>query len=198
MLVKDVMHRAVCIDPQENLAAAARKLRDEHVSCLPVCRGTHVLGVLTDCDIVVRSAAQSRDPGETKVREVMSVSALCCAQDDTIENAACLMQQSHVRRFVVLDPHSHVVGIVSANDVGVGDLGGWVSRPLPFEVVFYKEVLDHFGRPHRCELMRVPVARGTRDEAVRAATREFEEVQHLSRWDVLADGYEVISACAES
>ena len=197
MLVKDVMHRAVCVEPQESLAAAASKLRDEHVSCLAVCRGAQVLGVLTDRDIVVRSAAQRRDPGEMTVREAMSVGALCCAHNDTTENAAGLMKQRHVRRLIVLDVHSHVIGIVSANDVGVGNLGGWISHPPPFEVVFYKEVLDHFGRPHRCELMRVPVAAGARDDAIRAAIREFEESQQLSRWDALADDYEVTSAFAD-
>jgi len=197
MLVKDVMHRAVCIGPQEDLAAAARKLRDEHVSCLPVCRGAEILGIITDHDIVVRSAAQKRNPGEMTVREAMSVGALCCAHNDTTENAAHLMRRRHVRRLIVLDLHSHVIGIVSANDVGISDLGEWVSHPPPFEVVFYKEVLDHFGRPHRCELMRVPVAAGARDEAVRAAIREFEEAQQLSRWDALADSYEVISAFAD-
>ncbi|WP_051391091.1 CBS domain-containing protein [Paraburkholderia mimosarum] len=197
MLVKDIMHRAVCIDPQESIAAAARKLRDEHVGCLAVCRGAQVFGILTDRDIVVRSAAQRRDPGEMTVGEAMSAGALCCAHNDTAENAAGLMQRRHVRRLIVLDVHSHVIGVVSASDVGPGNLGEWVSHPPPFEVVFYKEVLDHFGHPHRCELMRVPVAAGARDEAVRVAIREFEEARQLSRWDALADDYEVISAFAD-
>jgi len=145
MLVKDVMHRAVCIDPQESLAAAARKLRDEHVGCLAVCRGAQVLGVLTDRDIVVRSAAQRRDPGEMTVREAMSVGALCYAHNDTAESAAGLMQRRHVRRLIVLDAHSHVIGVVSATDVGLGNLGGWVSRPPPCEVVFYKDCLGYWA-----------------------------------------------------
>lgn len=203
MLVRDIMHCAVCIDPAEKLAAAARMLRDENVGCLPVCCGAQVLGMLTDRDIVVRSAAQGRDPNEMSVREAMSVGALSCGQEDTVERAACLMQQAHVRRLVVLDRHLHVVGVVSASDIGASgiganELGRCVSKRLPFEVVFYKEVLDHFGRTHRSELMRVPVARGTRDEAIRTAIGEFEQTRQIRRWDALADGYEVISACTDS
>jgi len=127
----------------------------------------------------------------------MSVGALCCAHNDTAESAAGLMQRRHVRRLIVLDAHSHVIGVVSATDVGLGNLGGWVSRPPPCEVVFYKEVLDHFGRAHRCELMRIHVAAGARDEAIRVAIREFEDAQQLSRRDALADDYEVISALAD-
>lgn len=197
MLVKDVMHRAVCVGPQENVVAAARKLRDEHVGCLPVCMGGRVLGMLTDRDIAVRAVAEGRSPNEMTVREAMSVTAFSCAPDDTVEHAAGLMRQAHVRRLVVLDHHASVIGVVSASDVGALDIGGSESRPLPFEIVFYKEVLDHFGRTHRSELMRVPVAQGTCDEAIRAAMREFEVVRQVNRWDVLADGYEVIGTWTE-
>ena len=198
MLVKDVMRRAVCIDPQESVAAAARKLRDEHVSCLPVCRGAKLIGMLTDRDITDRVVAQGRAPNDITVREAMSVEALRCAPDDTVEQAACSMRQARVRRLVVVDRRACVVGIVSANDVGASDVAGCESKPLPFEVVFYKDVLDHFGHTHRSELMRVPVARGTREEAIRTAMREFEQTRQVDRWDALADGYDVICARVDS
>lgn len=198
MLVKDVMHRAVCIDSQESVAAAARKLRDENVGCLPVCHGRKVLGMLTDRDITLRSVAQGRLPNDMLVREAMTADVLTCAPGDTVEQAACVMRQARVRRLVVLDGHGCAVGIVSANDIGVDDIGGCGLKRLPFEIVFYKEVLDHFGLTHRSELMRVSVARGTRDEAIRTATREFEQTRRLTRWDALADGYEVVSTGADS
>ncbi len=197
MRVKDVMHRAVCVDPQASVAAAARKLRDERVACLPVCRGTRLIGMLTDRDIAVRTVAQGRAPEEMTVREAMSADALSCGLDDTLEQAACLMREGHVRRLVVLDHHAFVVGIVSANDIGADDIGAGESHAVPFEVVFYKDVLDHFGRTHRSEVMRVQVARGTRDEAIRTAMREFEQVRQVGRWDALADGYEVVCAFGE-
>lgn len=187
------MHRAVCIDPQESVAAAARKLRDENVSCLAVCRGAKAIGMLTDRDIAIRAVAQGRAPYEMTVREAMSVDALSCAPNDTVEQAACLMRQAHVRRLVVVDRDACVVGVVSANDIGASDVAGFESKPLPFEVVFYKEVVDHFGRTHRSELMRVRVARGPRDEAIRTAMSEFEQMRQIDRWDALADGYDVIS-----
>lgn len=59
------------------------------------------------------------------------------------------------------------------------------------EVVFYKEILDHRGLPHRCELMRVPRESAERDEAIAAAIYEFEQAQCVSHWTIAADGYEV-------
>lgn len=194
MLVKDVMHRAVCIDPQESVATAARKLRDENVSCLPVCRGAKAIGMLTDRDITIRAVAQGRAPHEMTVREAMSVEAISCAPDDTVEQAACLMRRASVRRLVVLDRQACVVGVVSAADIGASDVAGCEPKPPPFEVVFYKDVVDHFGRTHHSELMRVPVALDTREEAISTAMRAFEQMRQVDRWDALADGYDVIGA----
>jgi hypothetical protein len=59
------------------------------------------------------------------------------------------------------------------------------------EVVFYKEILDDHGFPHRCELMRVPGASIVLDEAIADAILEFERAQRVSDWTFVADGYEV-------
>lgn len=59
------------------------------------------------------------------------------------------------------------------------------------EVVFYKEILDHRGFPHRCELMRVSGESVDRDKAVAGAIFRFEQTQCVSCWNIAADGYEV-------
>ncbi|WP_143189400.1 hypothetical protein [Paraburkholderia lycopersici] len=59
------------------------------------------------------------------------------------------------------------------------------------EVVFYKEILDHRGLPHRCELMRVSGESVERAEAIACAIFEFEQAQCVSHWTIAADGYEV-------
>jgi len=187
MLVKEIMHPAICVGPQDSLVAAARRLRDKKVGCLPVCDGGRALGMLTDRDIAVRATAQGRNLNDTTAREAMSVGALSCSADDTVERAAQLMQQFHVRRLVVLGSETQVVGVISASDIS-----GSVSQPRPLEVVFYKELLDDSGHRHRSELMRVSIASGSREEAVSAAIREFEQSRHVSRWRMVADGYEVI------
>ncbi|MFX1764997.1 hypothetical protein PWP93_20890 [Paraburkholderia sp. A1RI-2L] len=64
------------------------------------------------------------------------------------------------------------------------------------EVVFYKEILDHRGFPHRCELMRVHGESVERDEAIAGAIFEFERIQCVSHWNIAADGYEVQTRAA--
>lgn len=191
LVVRDVMKRAVCVGPDESVAAAARKLKQSNIGCLPVCDDGRLLGMLTDRDIAMRSVANARSAERTTVREVMSVDALWCSQDDSVQTAAALMHGAHVRRLVVLDRQRHVVGVISLTD-----LGGGASERRPFEIVFYKEILDHAGRPHRSELMRVTVAQESREAAIEDAVWEFQAYTHVGDWRVAADGYEVIATHA--
>lgn len=68
------------------------------------------------------------------------------------------------------------------------------AEPSLLEIVFYKEILDHFGFPHRCELMRVPIPQTGPDMAILDAIRQFEREKRVSDWRIAADGYDVVSA----
>ena len=65
------------------------------------------------------------------------------------------------------------------------------SAAASVEVVFYKEILDHRGFPHRCELMRVPNEAADIDQATAGAILKFERAQRVSDWTIAADCYEV-------
>lgn len=65
-------------------------------------------------------------------------------------------------------------------------------NPPTIEVVFYKEILDHRGFPHRCELMRVRCAATKDEEAVSGAIHRFEKLQRVTMWKIAADGYEIV------
>lgn len=188
MLVRERMKPAVFLEPDETLATAARKLRKDNIGCLPVCQDGRLLGMITDRDIAMRGVADNRDPNHMRVRDAISVDAICCLKEDSVEEAATLMRQAHVQRLAVVNADRHLVGIIS-----ISDLEGGGSERRPFEVIFYKEVLGHAGLPHHSELMRVSVAQGTKDEAVQAAIGQFEEARHVTNWTTAADGYDVVS-----
>jgi Protein of unknown function (DUF2934) len=82
----------------------------------------------------------------------------------------------------------HLIGVISVSDLGVG-----TSERRPYEVIFHKTFTDHYGHRHHCELMRITVAQGTKEEAIATAIRQFEEVNKLNAWHQLADGYDVTS-----
>ncbi len=118
MQVKDVMSGcAVCVDPGETVAAAARLLSRHNVGALPVCgRDGRLRGVLTDRDIVLRCVAAQRDPNATKVSAVMSAGAVTASPEQTAAEAAGIMAARQIRRLPVTE-NGRVVGMLSLGDL---------------------------------------------------------------------------------
>jgi CBS domain-containing protein len=107
----------VSVPPEATLVDAAQTMKELDVGPLPVCDGERLLGMVTDRDIVVRAIAEGRDPRSTEVREVMSSDVVCCREADDVRQAAKVMQESQLRRLVVLNAEGRVVGIVSLGDI---------------------------------------------------------------------------------
>ena len=116
--ILDVMTRDVqTICSQATLRSAAEKLLGRDVGPLPVCEDGHVVGMLTDRDIVVRAISRGLDPSTTRVTEAMSDGASSCREDDDVGQVLNRMEREQVRRFIVVDPAGLLVGIVSLGDL---------------------------------------------------------------------------------
>ncbi len=107
------------IDSTNSLTQAAEKMKSLNVGFLPVKEGTRLIGLITDRDIVIRGLAEGMDPGSTQVKDIISSEILYCYDDDSIEEAARLMEDNQVRRLVVVNHDQVPVGIVSLGDIAV-------------------------------------------------------------------------------
>jgi len=107
------------IHPDATLAEAAEKMKSLDVGPLPVCDGDRLQGMVTDRDITVRATAQGRDPNTTRVRDVMTAEVFYCFDDQSIEEAAEIMERAQIRRLVVLNRDKRLAGIVSLGDLAV-------------------------------------------------------------------------------
>ena len=89
MLVRELMReQAVCVQPTDSVARAARLLYRNNVGALPVCAADGRLrGVVTDRDIVLRCVAAEINPAETLVREVMSRNLVTVSPDEDVREA---------------------------------------------------------------------------------------------------------------
>ena len=189
MQVKDVMTRPVhLIEPDASLVAAAHRMRDENVGSLPVGAGEELLGMITDRDIVVRCVADGASCEKMAVRDVMSAELLCCFEDQSVEEAARLMEEYRVRRLPVLDWGQRLVGIVSLND-----LSGRTMQTQLHRVVFYKILTTSAaGQPRNVPLAVVHITDPkAREEVEAAAIQKFERDRGVRSWREVADGFEV-------
>jgi len=122
-MVRDVMTRGVeTAAPDTTIAEVARRMRDLDVGSLPVCDGNRLLGIVTDRDLSVRATAASKDPNNTRVREVMSPEIAWVFDDEPADAAARVMRERQIRRLPVLDRSDRLVGMVALGDLAT-DLG---------------------------------------------------------------------------
>jgi CBS domain-containing protein len=120
MQVSDVMTRnAECTRPEATLQEAAQRMKALDIGAVPVCDRDHLIGVLTDRDITVRSVADGHDPRSDHVRDVMTPEVYYCYEDNDVADAAELMRAKQVRRLPVLNQHKRLVGIVALGDLAV-------------------------------------------------------------------------------
>lgn len=120
MKIREIMTPdAQCVGPEETLVDAASLMRQLDVGVLPVCDEGDVVGMLTDRDIAIRAVADSRHPGTTKVREIMSPGSVCVFDHQEVDEAVRIMEEHQIRRAPVLNRERRLVGIVSLGDIAV-------------------------------------------------------------------------------
>ena len=96
----------------------------------------HLVGVLTDRDIVCRAVALGRDTAQITAGECMTTPVVCVTPDATLEECRGVMEQNQVRRVPVVDEKGMLCGIVSQADIArsakerdTGHLVSVVSEP---------------------------------------------------------------------
>ena len=115
---RDIMTSGVeCVQVDETLVDAARKMRDLNVGALPICGDDDRLkGMLTDRDIVIKCLADGGDPASTTAGELAGGAVVTIGADDSVEQALQVMKDHAVRRLPVIDGHD-LVGVISLQDI---------------------------------------------------------------------------------
>lgn len=114
---------AVTVQPSDEIATAARLMREKHVGFLVVVapaapEGAVVpVGVITDRDIVVSTIAVGVDPKTLSVGDVMTRNPTVALAEDSIPDAIYRMRHGGVRRLPVVGDYGHLVGVLSLDDV---------------------------------------------------------------------------------
>ncbi len=118
MKVHHVMNNQIRqISHNASLREAARKMQMFKIGSLPVIKDRHLIGIITDRDIVVRALATGLDTKQVQVTTIMSHPPITCHPKDDIEVALSLMQRHRVRRLMVMDDQDILVGILSVGDL---------------------------------------------------------------------------------
>jgi len=138
--VGDVMtHLVVTLRPEESVPLAAQMLVSNRISGAPVVRGGRLVGVVSEADLVrayappirrgapfvathpllfilLRETPRSEVKGVT-VQDVMTSNVISIGPDESVWEAASLIDRHGVRRLPVVDDEGYVIGVVSRSDL---------------------------------------------------------------------------------
>jgi len=103
------------VPPETSLKATARHMADARVGALPVVEDDHVVGVVTDRDLVVRAMAGGLSP-DLRVDAVMSADPVTVDVGTTLPAAQHAMRSIGVRHLPVTDG-GRLAGMVSFDDL---------------------------------------------------------------------------------
>ena len=119
MKLSEIMTRDVVVmQPDDSLQSAAKKMRDRNIGFLPVCDGEELIGVISDRDITIRALADGMDVNIMLGRDLMTVPAMYCFDDQDVSEAAKSREENQIRRLGVLSREDkRLVGVVSLGDV---------------------------------------------------------------------------------
>ncbi|MBI2393197.1 MAG: CBS domain-containing protein [Deltaproteobacteria bacterium] len=100
------------------ISEAACLMRDSSVGFLPVCdSGKHVIGTLTDRDMVVRGIAAGVGPYSPVSAIMTNDELVACKPDDDVRVAEDHMARAKVSRILVVDEDFRLQGVISLSDV---------------------------------------------------------------------------------
>lgn len=114
--IRDIMTSDIkTVTMQDNVYEVAVLMKEHNIGAVPVVRGSHAVGIITDRDIVIRGIA-NRKTGSATVQEVMTTDLITINSNTSSEDAVDLMAEHQIRRLLVVD-EGNLVGIVALKDL---------------------------------------------------------------------------------
>lgn len=119
MKVSEFMTKDIAsVKREDTVERAAQMMKEYNVGSIPVVSENKVVGIITDRDIVLRSAAEGENIEKQQVKDIMTSNPVVGKPDMDVHEAASLMSDRQIRRLPIVDK-DNLVGIVSLGDLAV-------------------------------------------------------------------------------
>ncbi len=99
------VHEAACVMTRANCG-----------SVLVIDRGSQLLGIVTERDLMTRVLAKSVDPAVTPLSRIMTASPVCVKPDLKVADAVLIMIERGFRHLPVVADNGRILGVFSARD----------------------------------------------------------------------------------
>ncbi len=119
--------KPITVSADMTVAAAARLMKTQRIGALLVISDGRLAGIFTERDALFRVIAEGRDPGKTRVSDVMTTNPRTLAPDRPFGHALHLMYEGGFRHVPVVE-NGRPLGVVSARDALAPDLQQFIAE----------------------------------------------------------------------
>jgi len=136
-LARDIMTRdPACCTPSTTLDEVAKLMLKNNCGEIPIIdTSDHVVGVITDRDIVCRVVAEGKNPMGATADMFMSQPVVTIREDTPLDQVIATMEKHQIRRVPVVTDGGSCAGIISQADLAlhgperrVGELVSEISK----------------------------------------------------------------------
>jgi CBS domain-containing protein len=98
------------------VADAVQTMTDRNVGIVAVLDGDHLVGLVSERDVVRRVVAAGRDPATTIVDDVMTTKIVFGSPDEAFQDAVQLMDAANIRHLPVVE-NGALLSMISVRDL---------------------------------------------------------------------------------
>ena len=110
------------VQPDDTIRAACKLMSDQYIGAVAVVDGTHLVGVLSERDVVRRVVARDLSVDDTLVRQATTAAPQTVNLETGLDRALVLMLDGGFRHLPVMDGDT-VIGMISLRDIPPGGRG---------------------------------------------------------------------------
>jgi len=111
MKVKEIMNKAVVVDHNISVREAAKIMSDRNIGSLIILKSSKIIGIITERDVMKNISSLSKG-----ISSIMSKNVISVECNESIDNAALIMNEKKIKRLPVVDS-GKLVGIITATDL---------------------------------------------------------------------------------
>ena len=129
MRVRDIMQSAARISSSTTVSAAAALMDKMDIGSVLIEEYGHVIGIMTERDILSKVVVQSRNADKLKVKSIMSSQIITIDANEDVLEASKVMEQKRVKSLVVTEK-GEIIGKITASGISNNLRYGLISGSL--------------------------------------------------------------------
>jgi len=116
MKIKDVMHQKILtVEPDMSIAETAKFMREHKIGCVVIEKESKFIGIITERDILIKVVAAGKNSEQVQAIDIMSTNLITMDEESTIQEAAALMADKHIRRLLITK-EGKIAGIITIRE----------------------------------------------------------------------------------